>query len=348
VSERAGLAIKKPESHGKDSTSVKSRAELSPSMNINSPVEQILHLQRSIGNQAVTRLIQSGVLQAKLSIGQPGDIYEQEADRAAEQVMYMSEPAYSECMQEEMIQAKGSTLQNREIVPSIGLAANDLVQRTNGGGAAPCTPRPVATLNAFNNTGQTSPNNCCLMCPTTLGVSPDDQPYNAMEMEIKIDNHCSDSLYDIKRACEIAIYEQVQIGGDWQWRILVYSSLSRDDLGNRDECLTLQNGSFIYVMDWPGWHCDSSLPHPDGMTYKGFVNGIETDPDAEQVVLKANFYEYVKFKNDSHNIDWTIISDSYFPWHTTTWLEKQGGQWQLNVDNSEIERGEQTISTTPE
>jgi hypothetical protein len=66
-----------------------------------SPIDQIMLLQRTIGNQAVQRLIQerrirvqgSGVrIQAKLKIGQPNDIYEQEADRVAEQVMRMPEP----------------------------------------------------------------------------------------------------------------------------------------------------------------------------------------------------------------------------------------------------------------
>ena len=56
---------------------------------MSSPVDRILFLQRTIGNQAVGRLIKSGTLQAKLRIGQPGDIYEQEADRVAERVMRM-------------------------------------------------------------------------------------------------------------------------------------------------------------------------------------------------------------------------------------------------------------------
>ncbi|MCZ7406262.1 MAG: DUF4157 domain-containing protein [Candidatus Methanoperedens sp.] len=54
-----------------------------------SPVEQLHFLQKTIGNHAVQRLIKSGTLQAKLRIGAPGDIYEQEADRVAEQVMRM-------------------------------------------------------------------------------------------------------------------------------------------------------------------------------------------------------------------------------------------------------------------
>lgn len=56
------------------------------SQSANSFIDRTLFLQRTIGNQAVQRLIKSGAPQAKLRIGAPGDIYEQEADRVAEQV----------------------------------------------------------------------------------------------------------------------------------------------------------------------------------------------------------------------------------------------------------------------
>lgn len=83
----------------------------------------ILHLQRTIGNQAVQRLLQThtekpdvglaaaasprfghdfsripihppptGGIQAKLAISEPGDEYEQEADHISEQIMRMPEP----------------------------------------------------------------------------------------------------------------------------------------------------------------------------------------------------------------------------------------------------------------
>ena len=55
-------------------------------------LDRILQLQRTAGNQAVQRLIKSRALQAKLKISQPNDIYEQEADRVAEQVMRMPDP----------------------------------------------------------------------------------------------------------------------------------------------------------------------------------------------------------------------------------------------------------------
>ncbi len=93
MAERAQVSIKKPEAKRENKASQTQKAGTSQS--ISSPVEQILFLQRTIGNQAVGRLIKSGALQAKLRIGQPGDIYEQEADRVVEQVMWMPEPQVS-------------------------------------------------------------------------------------------------------------------------------------------------------------------------------------------------------------------------------------------------------------
>ncbi|KAA0229892.1 DUF4157 domain-containing protein [candidate division KSB1 bacterium] len=51
-----------------------------------------LEMQQTLGNQAVQRLYRTGVLQAKLKVGAPGDKYEQEADRVADQMMRMPEP----------------------------------------------------------------------------------------------------------------------------------------------------------------------------------------------------------------------------------------------------------------
>jgi hypothetical protein len=59
-----------------------------------------MFLQRTIGNQAVGRLIKSGVLQAKLKIDQQGDEYEQEADSVADQAMRMPSPVQKKCEDE--------------------------------------------------------------------------------------------------------------------------------------------------------------------------------------------------------------------------------------------------------
>jgi hypothetical protein len=49
----------------------------------------LLNLQRSVGNQAIQRLIRSPYIQAKLNVSSPGDQFEQEADRVAYTVMRM-------------------------------------------------------------------------------------------------------------------------------------------------------------------------------------------------------------------------------------------------------------------
>src|SRR5579863_7192397 len=48
-------------------------------------------LQKGIGNQAILRTLSNSapVLQTKLTVNQPGDPYEQEADRVADRVMRM-------------------------------------------------------------------------------------------------------------------------------------------------------------------------------------------------------------------------------------------------------------------
>jgi hypothetical protein len=109
MAEKAQHSIKTPEVKRENSAS-KTRA-MDYSQSMSSPVGQILSLQRTIGNQAVQRLIKSGTLQAKLRIGQPGDMYEQEADRVADAVMRMPEPGVQrqvepEEEEEEMLKAK--------------------------------------------------------------------------------------------------------------------------------------------------------------------------------------------------------------------------------------------------
>jgi hypothetical protein len=53
----------------------------------------LLRLQRSLGNQAVLRLLNVGGIQPKLRISDPNDESEQEADRVADEVMRMPDPA---------------------------------------------------------------------------------------------------------------------------------------------------------------------------------------------------------------------------------------------------------------
>ena len=55
----------------------------------NFPIRKIMSLQQTLGNQAVQRLFKSGFIQGKLTICQPHDKYEEEADRVANEVVSM-------------------------------------------------------------------------------------------------------------------------------------------------------------------------------------------------------------------------------------------------------------------
>jgi hypothetical protein len=105
-----------------------------------SSVDRILYLQRTIGNQAVSRLIRSKAVQAKLRIGQPGDVYEQEADRVTDEVMRMPEPEMQrqvdeeEEEEEEMLQAKS----REDATPEVSNNLESQINAIKGGG------RPLA------------------------------------------------------------------------------------------------------------------------------------------------------------------------------------------------------------
>ncbi|MCE8429805.1 MAG: hypothetical protein J5U19_15640 [Candidatus Methanoperedens sp.] len=89
MSESIRISKKKLEAVKEDRTSQARTSEYSQP--VNSSVDRILFLQKTVGNQAVGRLMKSGILQAKLRVGQLGDIYEQEADRVADQMQQSGE-----------------------------------------------------------------------------------------------------------------------------------------------------------------------------------------------------------------------------------------------------------------
>ena len=107
MSERVKVDAKKPEVKRENMNLQMRGSEYSRS--IEAGVERILFLQKTAGNRAVSPLMKSGALQAKLRIGQPEDRYEQEADRVADAVMRMPEPGVQRQVEpeyEETIQAR--------------------------------------------------------------------------------------------------------------------------------------------------------------------------------------------------------------------------------------------------
>ncbi|MGB8217853.1 MAG: DUF4157 domain-containing protein [Candidatus Methanoperedens sp.] len=149
MSEIAMLPAKMPEANKETKIAQTQKTDFSNSTN--SSVDRILFLQRTIGNQAIQRLIKSGTIQAKLRIGQPGDVYEQEADRVAEQVMRMPDisgqasgtkiqrkcPRCREDKKDEKLQAKVVSDHTPEVTPQIEANINAL----KGGGQ----PLPEST-----------------------------------------------------------------------------------------------------------------------------------------------------------------------------------------------------------
>ncbi|MCG7848689.1 MAG: hypothetical protein MIO93_05865 [ANME-2 cluster archaeon] len=117
MGERIKKNTKKPLSTKENSASNKQKTDFRSQ---SSHVNQILFFQKTIGNQAMQRLIKSGALQAKLRIGQPGDVYEQEADRVADAVMRMPE------MQRQVDEKNGNGN------PILIKSTNNKVQRDNG------------------------------------------------------------------------------------------------------------------------------------------------------------------------------------------------------------------------
>ena len=72
------------------------------------PLIYDMTLQRTIGNMEVQRMFKTGEILAKLFVNQPGDIYEQEADRVAEQIVNMGDKEIQLKSTETKIQRKGS------------------------------------------------------------------------------------------------------------------------------------------------------------------------------------------------------------------------------------------------
>jgi hypothetical protein len=80
------------------------------------PQNSVLSLQRSIGNQGVLSLLNSGAIKAKLRVSQPGDADEIEADRVAESVV--SAPAIAASSKS----ASGGVIHRRCACPAGGHA----------------------------------------------------------------------------------------------------------------------------------------------------------------------------------------------------------------------------------
>jgi outer membrane protein OmpA-like peptidoglycan-associated protein len=124
------------------------------------PVHPLLRLQQSIGNQAVGRLIQ-----AKLQISRPGDKYEQEADRMADQVMRMPGPevvpgasgAPRESPNIQRLCTECEDEMQRQASPEENKKDEQLRIRTQARQRPPVIPNSQARMTALQSGGQPLP-----------------------------------------------------------------------------------------------------------------------------------------------------------------------------------------------
>ena len=89
------------------------------------PVNGVMRLQRSLGNQIVQRLINSGNIMAKLMIGRQNGPSEREADQVADRIMQMPE---QDVQRQTEVAEEDETLQSKSISSGI----SSIAQRQEG------------------------------------------------------------------------------------------------------------------------------------------------------------------------------------------------------------------------
>jgi hypothetical protein len=119
----------------------------------------LLALQQTHGNRYVQRVVAG--IQAKLKVGQSGDIYEQEADRVADAVMRMPEPGVQRQTEEEeeLILTKPLTEQITPLVQRLVEEEEEefLQAKELSGQTLEISPNLEARINAIRGGGQPLP-----------------------------------------------------------------------------------------------------------------------------------------------------------------------------------------------
>jgi hypothetical protein len=122
--------------------------------------DEVLTLQKTLGNQAVSRLLagRNGQrVQAKLTIGELGDKYEQEADQvAAEVVRQINAPTVS---------GEGHAVQRQMPEDKDELQTKSMVQHVSDGGMA-TSPELETSIQQVRGSGQPLADTVCKSTPT--------------------------------------------------------------------------------------------------------------------------------------------------------------------------------------
>ena len=240
---------------------------------------------------------QSGGLHGKFKINQPDDVYEQEADRVAEQVLHQA-PVRT---------AAGSV----RTMPKTG----PMVQRQPAAPAPATLAGLTATRVAFKNAGAPDPANCG-NTPAALGVDGPHPGTNGMEMIFQINGTIpAGTEFDITRTKATGTWQR-DAAGAWS-RLGGDPAGTSDDRHDADECLTPVGGR-IFVVDTPGM---GSLDARGQV----FPDGTTVAATATAAVRKHSFAEWVIARNRRLGIGWTPISSPLFHrWHSIVSVARLG------------------------
>jgi outer membrane protein OmpA-like peptidoglycan-associated protein len=118
-----------------------------------------------MGNQAAQRLLGERVIQAKLTVNQPGDSFEQEADRMADAVMRMSEPR----------NARGTEVSGSTAVPCLQRMCSECQQELQS------SPAPIQRL--CSECGEELKRQPTLQAKGTPGNTPEVTPAIASRIQ---------------------------------------------------------------------------------------------------------------------------------------------------------------------
>ncbi len=207
---------------------------------------------------------------------------------------------------------------------------------------------PTITKFEFVTAGTTHPDNCSPFGPITLGVGRRigaplrPTASNGVEMRFTVAGYRKGVDLEITRTRRDSVWQQR--AGAWTMLDSHPMGTGDDPRPDGDECRVPHNGR-IFVIDAPGYPF-LPLPVADGHRWPTFNPAVSADADADNVVIRFSFAEWVMARDQANGIPWTRLAltaattQPHIYWHSITWITRNGArQWVLDVGRSRIQRG---------
>jgi hypothetical protein len=189
-------------------------------------------------------------------------------------------------------------------------------------------PRVTAFRFSAADGTATDPDDCCSVCPVSLGVGQGGTASHGMELRFTLEGHRPGMEYDITRTRRDSL---------WQRRAGAWASLGSNPMGTNDdhhdgdECLSPRAGTYIFAIDRPGWRT-VTLPSAGVVLGGGTLwPGVVVAADAQDVVARYSFAEWVIARHRGEGIPWTPLelppmrdgtTRKFVFWRCTVWLTR--------------------------